>query len=71
MLGGKVTILVADILKLSSFWVDDLHIASEIFVPIDPRKVTEGLVGNLCHIKLVVANSEEIIIYVLKDCIGD
>ena len=71
MLGGKVTILVADKLKLSSFWVDDLHIASEIFVPIDPRKVTEGLVGNLCHIKLVVANSEEIIIHVLKDCIGD
>ena len=71
MLGGKVTILVADKLKLSSFWVDDLHIASEIFVPIDPRKVTEGLVGNLCYIKLVVANSEEVIIYVLKDCIGD
>ena len=36
MLRGKVTILVANILKLSSFWVDDLHIASEIFVPIDP-----------------------------------
>ena len=71
MLGGKVTILVADKLKLSSFWVDDLHIASEIFVPIDPRKVTEGLVGNLCHIKLMVANSEKIIIQVLKDRIGD
>ena len=71
MFRGKVTILVANILKLSSFWVYDLHIASEIFIPIDPRKVAEGLVGNFCHIKLVVANSEEIIIHVLKDCIGD
>ena len=71
MLRGKVAILVANILKLTSFWVDDLHIASEIFVPIDLRKVTKSLVGNLRHIKLVVANSEEIIIHVLKDCIGD
>ena len=71
MFRGKVTILVANILKLSGCWVNDLHIASEIFVPIDPRKVTESLVGNLRHIKLVVANSKEIIIHVLKDCIGD
>lgn len=47
MIGSKVAILVPDIFKVSSRWVDDLNIAGEVLLTPDLAEVGEGLICNV------------------------
>jgi hypothetical protein len=71
LLRGKVTVTGADVLKLASSRVDDLHIAGKILVSIDFGEVAKSLICNLRDVKLVVANGQQVVIDVFEDDVRD
>ena len=55
MLSCKITKLGADVLEFSSGRIDDLNIASNVFIAIDLCKLIKGQVAYVCNIKLVIS----------------
>jgi len=67
LLYGEVAILRPNVLELFSSRVENLYIACEVLVTVDFREVAKGLVCDFGHIKLMIADGQEIVIQVLKN----
>lgn len=67
MLSSEVSVLGSDIFELSRDWVFDLNIAGEVLVPIDLGEVAEGLVRDFGNVKLVIANSQQVVIDIVPN----
>ena len=70
-LGGEVAVWRADVLKLASGRVPDLHVAGEVLVAIHFGEVAEGFVGDLGDVELMIANCQKIVLDILEDGIGN
>jgi hypothetical protein len=66
-LGSKVSVLLANILKLTTAGVSDLHIAGQVLFAICLGELVESLISNIRDIKFVVSNSQQVVIQLLKD----
>ena len=67
LLCGKIPVLSPNVLEFARGWIENLDVAREVLIAINLGKVAESLIGNLGHIKLVVSDSQQIVVQLLKN----
>lgn len=66
VLGGKVAILLTDVLEHCSGRVVNLHVGGKVMLAIVFAEVVEMLISNGRDIELVVADGQEVVVDILE-----
>lgn len=71
LLCSEIAVLSPNVLEFARGWIENLDVAREVLVAINLGKVAKSLIRNLGHIKLVVSDSQQVVVHVLKNGIRD
>ena len=67
----EVAMGVPDVFIKSSAWIQHLHITGQIPLTICLGELIERLVRNLRHVEFMISNSQNVIVQLLEDRIGE